>query len=204
MSPERIIVQIECNNEQEHTWLVPTEPGSALRLLLFPFWTFGCCFCMSQTSTTLCSFAIVSSLDQSHRTIWQSGSVTNEASNSGLKVCKLKCDLQSVVRVWDWKAFTTIPSANCISHACASCLYADMIYEDTWIYVCIQAGFSGDSVVKNPPTNAGDIGLIPGSGRPPEKKMASHFSILAWKILWTEEPGRQQSLGSQSQTWLSN
>ena len=30
-----------------------------------------------------------------------------------------------------------------------------------------------------------------------EKEMATHSSILAWKILWTEEPGRLQSLGSQ-------
>ena len=108
----------------------------------FPSECSGCCFCMSQKSTALCSFAIVSYLDQSHHTIWQSSSVTNEASNSRLKVCKLKCGLQSVVRVWDWKAFTAIPSANGISHACTSCLYADIIYEDTWIYACIQAGES--------------------------------------------------------------
>ena len=30
-----------------------------------------------------------------------------------------------------------------------------------------------------------------------EKEMATHFSTLAWKILWTEEPGRLQSMGSQ-------
>ena len=30
-----------------------------------------------------------------------------------------------------------------------------------------------------------------------EKEMATHSSILAWKIPWTEEPGRQQSMGSQ-------
>ena len=30
-----------------------------------------------------------------------------------------------------------------------------------------------------------------------EKKMATHSSILAWKIPWTEEPGRLQSMGSQ-------
>ena len=30
-----------------------------------------------------------------------------------------------------------------------------------------------------------------------EKEMATHFSILAWKIPWTEEPGRLQSMGSQ-------
>ena len=30
------------------------------------------------------------------------------------------------------------------------------------------------------------------------KEMATHSSILAWRILWTEEPGRLQSMGSQS------
>ena len=32
-----------------------------------------------------------------------------------------------------------------------------------------------------------------------EKEMATHSSILAWKISWTQEPGRLQSMGSQSQ-----
>ena len=30
-----------------------------------------------------------------------------------------------------------------------------------------------------------------------EKEMAAHFSVLAWKIPWTTEPGRLQSMGSQ-------
>ena len=34
--------------------------------------------------------------------------------------------------------------------------------------------------------------------------MAIHSSTLAWRIPWTEEPGRPQSVGSKSQTWLSN
>ena len=34
--------------------------------------------------------------------------------------------------------------------------------------------------------------------------MAPHSSTLAWKIPWMEEPGRLQSMGSQSQTWLSD
>ena len=37
-----------------------------------------------------------------------------------------------------------------------------------------------------------------------EKEMAPHFSILAWKIPWMEEPGRLQSMGLQSQTRLSD
>ena len=36
--------------------------------------------------------------------------------------------------------------------------------------------------------NAGDMGSIPGLGRSPAKEMATHSSILAWKIPWTEEP----------------
>ena len=36
-----------------------------------------------------------------------------------------------------------------------------------------------------------------------EEEMVTHSSILAWRIPWTEEPGRLQSMGLQSQTWLS-
>ena len=42
-----------------------------------------------------------------------------------------------------------------------------------------------------------ETGLIPGSGRPLEEGMATHSSILVWKIPWTEEPGRLGSIGSQ-------
>ena len=50
--------------------------------------------------------------------------------------------------------------------------------------------------------NAGDLGSNPGSGRSPgqedplEKEKATHSSILAWKIPWTEVPGGLQSMGS--------
>ena len=37
-----------------------------------------------------------------------------------------------------------------------------------------------------------------------EKEMATHSSALAWEIPWTEEPGGLQSMGSQSQTRLSD
>ena len=50
-------------------------------------------------------------------------------------------------------------------------------------------------MVKNPPASAKDTGSIPGSGRPPEKEMATHSSILAWEIPRTEQPGRLQSMG---------
>ena len=54
-------------------------------------------------------------------------------------------------------------------------------------------------MVKNPPASVGDErdkGLIPGSGRSPGGGHG-HFSILAWKIPWTEGPGRLQSVGLQ-------
>ena len=58
-------------------------------------------------------------------------------------------------------------------------------------------------MVKNLPANAGDQGLIPGSGRSSGEGMATHNSILAWKIPQTEELGRLQSMGlKKSQTRL--
>ena len=51
-------------------------------------------------------------------------------------------------------------------------------------------GFPGGSDGKASVCNEGDPGLIPRSGRSPEKEMATHSSILAWKIPWTEKPGR--------------
>ena len=55
-------------------------------------------------------------------------------------------------------------------------------------------------VVKNPPADAGNVreaGLIPGSGRALEEGMATHSSILAWRIPWTEGPGGLWATGSQ-------
>ena len=45
--------------------------------------------------------------------------------------------------------------------------------------------------------NAGDPGSNPGLGRSLEKEMATHSSTPAWKIPWTEERGRLQTMGSQ-------
>ena len=45
-----------------------------------------------------------------------------------------------------------------------------------------------------------------GGEDPPEKEMAAHSSILAWRIPWTEEPGGLQSTGSQRvrHDWATN
>ena len=55
-------------------------------------------------------------------------------------------------------------------------------------------------MVKNPPANARDVETQAqslGGEDPLEKGMATHSSILACRIPWTEEPGRLQSIGSQ-------
>ena len=65
-------------------------------------------------------------------------------------------------------------------------------------------GFPGSSDGKASAYNAGDLGSIPGLEDPLEKEMATLSSILAWKIPWTEDHGGLQSMGSQSQTRLSD
>ena len=60
-----------------------------------------------------------------------------------------------------------------------------------------HSGFPGSSDGKESACNAGDVGLTPGQEDPLEKKMATHSSILAWEIPWTEEPRVLQSMGSK-------
>ena len=52
-------------------------------------------------------------------------------------------------------------------------------------------------MVKNPPANAGLWVHSLGQEDLLEEEMATHSSILTWKIPWTGEPGRLQSPGSQ-------
>ena len=60
-----------------------------------------------------------------------------------------------------------------------------------------KCNFPGSSDGKECACNAGDQGLIPGLGDPLEKGMATHSSILAWRIPRTEESGGLQSKGLQ-------
>ena len=53
------------------------------------------------------------------------------------------------------------------------------------------------TMTKESACNAGDLSLIPGWEDPLVKGTATHFSILAWRIPWTEELDRVQSMGSQ-------
>ena len=60
-------------------------------------------------------------------------------------------------------------------------------------------------MVKNPPARQETRVQSLGWEDPLEKEMAIRSSILPWEILWTEEPGRLQSMGvTKSRTQLSN
>ena len=70
-------------------------------------------------------------------------------------------------------------------------------------------GFPAGSGSQVTVCNVGDLGSIPGSGRSPGEGNPLLYSIIPqnpefWRIPWTEEPGRLQSMGLQSQTQLSN
>ena len=73
-------------------------------------------------------------------------------------------------------------------------------------YLWGKRDFHGGSDGKESACNAKDLGSISGSGRSLEKGMATHSSILAWRILWTQEPGGLQSMGSKESDmvkWLT-
>ena len=61
----------------------------------------------------------------------------------------------------------------------------------------ICMGFPGGSAVKNPPAMQETQVQSLGREDPLEEDMATHSSILAWRIPWTEEPGGLQSMGSK-------
>ena len=69
-----------------------------------------------------------------------------------------------------------------------------------WNYITSSSfigSSAGRSEVKASVGNAGNLGSIPGREDPLEKEMATHSSILAWRIPWTEKPGGLQFTGSQ-------
>ena len=56
--------------------------------------------------------------------------------------------------------------------------------------------FPGGSDSKESACNAEDLGLIPGLGSYPGEGNGNHSRIIAWRIPWTEESDKQQSMGS--------
>ena len=72
-----------------------------------------------------------------------------------------------------------------------------------WVTVSYFGGSCG-SDGKESACNVGNLGSIPGSGRSPGERNGNPLQYTCWKISWTEEPARLQSMGSQSRTWLSD
>ena len=68
---------------------------------------------------------------------------------------------------------------------------------DNGIKNTIPLNFPGGSDGKAFVYNVGDPGSIPGLGRSPGEGNAIHSRTIAWKIPWTEEPGRLQSMELQ-------
>ena len=82
-------------------------------------------------------------------------------------------------------------------------LYLDQ--GDGFISLFLYLGFPGGSEVKSPPANAGDVGLIPVSGRSPGGGYGNLLQYSCLEIPWTEEPGRLWFMGLQKcQTQLSD
>ena len=75
------------------------------------------------------------------------------------------------------------------------------LWKDLWIYCALVVSKLRASVVvqlvKNPLPMQHTWVWSPGQEDPLEKEMATHSSILAWRIPWTDEPGGLQSVGSQ-------
>ena len=67
------------------------------------------------------------------------------------------------------------------------------------MYICCMTFPDGSDVKNLPAVQETQVQSL-GREDPLEKGMATHSSILAWRIPWTEEPGGLQSMGSQSQT----
>ena len=108
--------------------------------------------------------------------------------------------------------------AGLLEKRSASFAFIKYLFVHTDFYVCggmpwqeliqkevkSEVGLPRQLSVKNPSAMQERRVQSLGQEDPLEKEMATHSRILAWEIPWTEEPGRLQSMGSQSQTRLSD
>ena len=82
-------------------------------------------------------------------------------------------------------------------------LYNSTLTRQVFIWLSKNISLVAQRLKHLPPTQETLVRSL-GWEDPLEKEMATHSSILAWRIPWTEEPGRLQSTGSQSWTRLSD
>ena len=91
---------------------------------------------------------------------------------------------------FDYEAEITVNS-------CFGCCWWVFPRDNPKVQFSFDQGFPGGSWVKNPPPLAGDVGLIPGSGRSPEEGNSNPLQYSARRITCTEKPGGLKSMGSQ-------
>ena len=104
---------------------------------------------------------------------------------------------KSLSKLWSWW-WTNSRKAGVLQSMESQRVGHDWETELNWTkHKAFNWGFPGGSDSKESACNAGDPGLSLGQEDPLEEEIATHSSILAWRIPWIEEPGRLQSIGSQ-------
>ena len=117
--------------------------------------------------------------------------------------------IQSTLHIWismdsikGWKMFGKKKFHEIPKNTTWICHSSSTIY----IALTLYLGFPGGSDGKVSACNAGDMVWSMDQEDPLEKEMATHSSIPAWRIPWTEEPGKLQYMGSQRvrHDWTTN
>ena len=103
---------------------------------------------------------------------------------------------KSRTRLSDWAELRTLPS---IKHSCY------FMYSMVLFFPNIRAFLVAQMIKILPEMQETQVQSL-GQEDPLEKEMATHSSILAWRIPWTDEPGGLQSMGSQrvGHDWATN
>ena len=108
-----------------------------------------------------------------------------------------------------WNCFCYFPQ-DWICHVfiliCLKTFFIPLLFSSLthWLSVGYFLVFPSGLDGKESTCNAEDLDFIPGAGRSPDKGNDYILQFLAWRIPWTEEPDRRQSMGSQSQTYLND
>ena len=85
----------------------------------------------------------------------------------------------------------------CVNFCCTTKWFRFYIYTLFFFWQGVGRGFPSGSAVKNLPANAETLVPSLGLEDPLEKEMATHSSILAWRIQWTEEPADYSQWGGK-------
>ena len=100
--------------------------------------------------------------------------------------------------IWKWKRIYILFLDGVLYNFHMSHIGAVLSTPSNFSISIYLLGVLAGSMVKNHPASEGDKGSISGLKDPLEKEMATHSSILAWEIPWTEKPGKLQSSSAHS------